>query len=139
MNFSKFLRRCRWLLALLLGSQAHAANFAADPEIQQIAEAYALDARDFAERAFGITLDWSDASVEKVEVVLDKLYRQKQVMKPPPTEEQVLSRRCSAGMWARSSGAITARSGAWSSSAATHFPACAPQGPSISSGRWAKR
>lgn len=87
--FSKFLRRCRWLLALAFGSQAHAANFTPDPEIQQIAEAYALDGRDFAEKAFHISLDWSDASVEKVEAILDDLYRQKQVMKPPPTDEQV--------------------------------------------------
>jgi hypothetical protein len=79
MNFSWLLRRLRWLLALVLGTQtqAHAANFTPDSEIQQIAEAYALDARDFAERAFRTTLDWSDSSVEKVEVILDKLYRQK--------------------------------------------------------------
>lgn len=89
MIFSNFLRRCRWLLALVLGTQAHAANFTPDPQIQQIAEAYALDARDFAEKAFHITLDWSDASVEKVEVILDDLYRQKRAMKPPPTDEQV--------------------------------------------------
>ena len=93
MNFSKLLRRLRWLLALALGAQtqAHAANFTPDPKIQEIAEAYALDARDFAKKAFHITLDWSDASVEKVEVILDDLYRQKQVMKPPPTEEQVVN------------------------------------------------
>jgi hypothetical protein len=92
-NFPKLLRRLCWLLALALGTQAQAraANFTPDPEIEQIAEAYALDARDFAERAFGITLDWSDASVAKVEVILDKLHRQKQVMKPPPSEEQVFT------------------------------------------------
>src|SRR5262249_50740703 len=71
MIFSKLLRRCRWLFALVLVSQAHATNFTPDPKIQQIAEAYALDARDFAERAFHITLDWSDASVQQVEVILD--------------------------------------------------------------------
>src|SRR5690242_15336087 len=94
MNFSKLLRGCRWLLALVLGTQtqaeAQAPTFTPDPEIQQIAEAYALDARDFAERAFHITLDWSDASVEQVEVIVADLYRQKQVMKPPPKEEQVV-------------------------------------------------
>ena len=93
MTFSKLLRRLRWLLALALGThaQANAANFTPDPKIQEIAEAYALDARDFAKKAFHITLDWSDASVEKVEVILADLYRQKQVMKPPPTEEQVVN------------------------------------------------
>ena len=92
MKFSNLWHRCRWLLALVLGTQAqaHAPSFTPNPEIQKIAEAYALDARDFAERAFHITLDWSDASVRQVEAILDDLYRQKQVMKPPPTDEQVL-------------------------------------------------
>jgi uncharacterized protein DUF3806 len=93
MFFSKLLRRGRWFLAVALSTQAQAQApaFAPDPEIQQIAEAYALDARDYAQRAFHITLDWSDASVEKVEVILDDLYRQKQVMKSPPKEEQVVT------------------------------------------------
>lgn len=142
MNFSKLPRRLRWLLALALGaqSQAHAANFTPDPKIQRIAEAYALDARDFAERAFHITLDWSDASVEKVEVILDDLHRQKQVMKPPPTEEQVVNFAKMLGsyigeVFRRNHGAEW---GMVTLGAAAQFRACAPPGPSISSGRWAR-
>ena len=52
-------------------------NFEPDEEIQKIAEAYALDAIDFASQQYGITLDWSDASVADVETILGRLHRSK--------------------------------------------------------------
>ncbi len=61
-------------------------NFSEDVKIQQIAEAYALDAIDFA-RNFHLKLDWADNSVAKVESILDILFEQR--AKARPTEEQV--------------------------------------------------
>ncbi len=89
MNFSIPLRGLRRFLARLTGVRARPSPFTADLEVHQVAEAYALDALDFAERAFHIALDWSDGSVKRVEAILDSLYRQKQTMEPPPTDEQV--------------------------------------------------
>jgi hypothetical protein len=63
-------------------------NFAPDPKIQQIAEAYAQDAVDFAGQHFKIVLDWTDASVAKVETILDVFHQQ--ALRDKPTEEQVL-------------------------------------------------
>ena len=87
----EFFHRFGQFLTRLVGPNTRPSHFTADPEVQQIAEAYALDARDFAERAFHITLDWRDASVQWVESILDSLYRQKQTMEPPPSDEQVAS------------------------------------------------
>jgi hypothetical protein len=50
-------------------------EFKDDPKIQQVAEAYALDAVDFARENFRLTLDWTDASVAKVESMLDDFDR----------------------------------------------------------------
>jgi hypothetical protein len=50
-------------------------EFVEDAKIQQIAEAYALDAVDFARQNFRLTLDWSDASVAKIESMLDDFDR----------------------------------------------------------------
>ena len=50
------------------------ASFAPDPSIQQIAEAYALDAVDFAKKSFRVKLDWSDQSVQHVEGILAQLH-----------------------------------------------------------------
>lgn len=86
-----FFRRFGRFLAGLVRPSTRPSHFTADPEVQQIAEAYALDARDFAERAFRITLDSSDASVKQVEAILDDLYRQKETMEPPPSDEQVVT------------------------------------------------
>ncbi len=55
--------------------------------MQQIAEAYALDAVDLARDNFGNTLDWSDASVSSVEDMLAELYTQRGVARP--SEDQV--------------------------------------------------
>lgn len=48
-------------------------GFKADPKIQWIAEACALDAVDIAREAFDMALDWSDASIEEVEMTLGEL------------------------------------------------------------------
>ena len=52
------------------------ANFQADAKIAKIAEAYALDAVDFAARNFQIILDWSDDNVRLVEGCLKTLHDQ---------------------------------------------------------------
>jgi len=43
-------------------------TFTPDSKIQQIAEAFSLDACDFLRDHFSITLDWSDASVQHIEL-----------------------------------------------------------------------
>ncbi len=61
--------------------------FREDPRLQQVAEAYSLDAVDFAKSSFGIALDWSDSSVRHIETVLAHLHQD--VPKARPSEEQV--------------------------------------------------
>lgn len=51
-------------------------NFVADDRYRQIAEAYALDAVDAARMNFGVELDWSDASVSRVEEMLSVMHQQ---------------------------------------------------------------
>jgi len=60
--------------------------FTEDPKLQQIAEAYALDAVDFARDRFKLALDWSDASVMHIETMLAKCHEQM----VNPTDEQIL-------------------------------------------------
>ncbi|MHB0971227.1 MAG: hypothetical protein ACYC7A_06150 [Thermoanaerobaculia bacterium] len=62
--------------------------FDPDARYREIAEAYSLDAIDFARKAFRIQLDWSDHSVEKVEQVLSDLHRD--LLSQQPTDEQVM-------------------------------------------------
>lgn len=62
-------------------------GFTADPKIQQIAEAYALDAVYFAKNGFRLKLDWTDSSVVHVEKILGALHDQLPTAKP--TEEQI--------------------------------------------------
>src|SRR6266480_6530577 len=57
-------------------SHVTAMSFTTDDKIQQIAEAYALDACDFLRDHFRITLDWSDASIQYIESVLDTFHRE---------------------------------------------------------------
>ena len=66
-------------------------NFLADQKVQQIAEAYSLDAIDLAKNQFGITLDWSDASVGNVEQMLAQMHTSYITVTPRPTEAQVMS------------------------------------------------
>lgn len=48
-------------------------NFQADPKIQQLAEAYSLDAVDLAKHNFDVCLDGSEDSIQAVEHMLDRL------------------------------------------------------------------
>jgi hypothetical protein len=57
--------------------------FEADPKIAEIAAAYALDALNLANSDFGIELDWSDKSVEKVEEILGRLHDDMARSNPP--------------------------------------------------------
>ena len=63
-------------------------NFAPDTNIQRVAEAYALDACDYVRTYFRVSLDWSDASIEQVERVLDVFHRE--IANAKPSEEQVM-------------------------------------------------
>lgn len=56
--------------------------FAEDPKVQQVAEAYAQDAVDFARNQFKLSLDWSDASVAHIEAMLAVLHEQMAAAKP---------------------------------------------------------
>lgn len=66
-------------------------SFVADPNIQKIAEAYALDAVDLAKNQFGVKLDWSDASIEDVEQILMKMHASYAATTPRPPQEKVMS------------------------------------------------
>ena len=62
-------------------------GFTEDPKIQQIAEAYSLDAVDFANDNFQIKLDWSDKSVSQIESILEIFHDQ--LASADPSEEQI--------------------------------------------------
>jgi hypothetical protein len=62
-------------------------SFTPDPKIQKVAEAYALDALDVARSNFGVQLDWSDGSIERVEAMLDRLHGQ--LANARPSDEQI--------------------------------------------------
>jgi hypothetical protein len=63
-------------------------SFSEDPNVQKVAEAYALDTCDFVGKHFRIKLDWSDSSIQQIESVLDTFHKQAQKAKPSP--EQVM-------------------------------------------------
>jgi hypothetical protein len=63
-------------------------GFVVDDEIRQIAEAYALDAVDFARDAFALRLDWTDGSVQHIETILARMHDE--MANARPTEEQIL-------------------------------------------------
>src|SRR5262245_61287723 len=63
-------------------------GFKPDSRIQQIAEAYSLDAIDFASSAFRLKLDGSDASVQHIETIATALHNQ--LAKADPPEEKIL-------------------------------------------------
>lgn len=84
------------LVLLLLGAPVLAADkptqsFEPDPNIQKVAEAYALDAIDFSKKQFAITLDWTDGSIANVEKALALMHSSYASTTPRPTEEQVMS------------------------------------------------
>jgi hypothetical protein len=60
-----------------------AESFKADPKIGEMAAAYALDAVDMAASNFGLKLDWSDRSVQKVEEMLGRLHDDMAQSNPP--------------------------------------------------------
>jgi len=64
-------------------------SFIADAKIAKIARAYSEDAVDFAQNSFGITLDFSDASVEQIEAILDRLHRE--LPTAQPSDKQVFN------------------------------------------------
>lgn len=66
-------------------------TFTPDANVQKVAEAYAQDAVDMAKNQFGITLDWSDASIPTVEKALALMHFSFITTKPRPTEEQAMS------------------------------------------------
>jgi hypothetical protein len=59
------------------------ATFAPDAKIAKIADAYALDVIDFAQKAFSVKLDWTDASIQGVEGILEKMHATIPTQKPP--------------------------------------------------------
>jgi hypothetical protein len=60
-----------------------AGSFTPDPKVAKIAEAYAKDAVDLAAKSFNTKLDWSDASISKVEAILANLRASMPTPKPP--------------------------------------------------------
>ena len=62
-------------------------NFDADPKVQQVAEAYALDMVDYAKDTHGIELDWSNDSVQEIERIAAVLHEE--YKKSPPSSEQL--------------------------------------------------
>jgi hypothetical protein len=62
-------------------------DFTADPNVQQVAEAYALDAVDFLKNHYRVSLDWSDASIRHIETAMADMYRQSLTAKP--TEDAI--------------------------------------------------
>lgn len=63
-------------------------HFEPDTQVQQMAEAYALDAVDYARDGFRTRLDWSDDSIRQVEAVLTRLHNDMPAAKP--SEEQIM-------------------------------------------------
>ncbi len=57
-------------------------GFVPDDKIRQIAEAYAIDCLDFARDHFHIKLDWSDASVQHIESMLERFHAEYASAKP---------------------------------------------------------
>src|ERR1700733_9589347 len=62
-------------------------KFSEDPRYQTIAEAYALDAVDYARTTMQLTLDCSDPSIQVLESIFDVFHRD--LAKAKPTDDQV--------------------------------------------------
>jgi hypothetical protein len=58
-------------------------SFQPDPQVAEVAAAYALDAVDLARRNFGLALDGSEASVRQVEQMLGRLHEEMAQAQPP--------------------------------------------------------
>jgi hypothetical protein len=63
-------------------------SFAPKRKIQWTAKAYSLDCIDFARKQFKLTLDWSDASVQHIETMLDQFHSE--FDSAQPSEDQIL-------------------------------------------------
>lgn len=61
-------------------------EFTEDARYQAMAEAYALDAIDYARDNMRLTLDWGDRSIEILESILDVFHRG--LAEAKPTDEQ---------------------------------------------------
>ncbi|MFT3868117.1 MAG: hypothetical protein QM715_06420 [Nibricoccus sp.] len=64
-------------------------SFISDSNVQKVAEAYALDAVDLAKKQFGITLDWTDASITNTEKALAALHISYKTTNPKPSDKIV--------------------------------------------------
>ena len=62
-------------------------GFVVDDKLQEIAEAYALDAVDFARDHFALQLDWSDRSVQHIETILTRFHNE--LSRAKPSEDQI--------------------------------------------------
>jgi len=58
-------------------------TFEPDPKIQQAAEAYSRDLVGFAWQQFGVALDWTDASIEKLESIATAFHDDYKRTRPP--------------------------------------------------------
>lgn len=61
-------------------------TFTPDQNIQRVSEAYSLDACDFFRNHFNINLDWTDASIQHVETVMDQFHREAADARPSDDE-----------------------------------------------------
>jgi hypothetical protein len=82
----QFARFANTLIRKILHTDAM--TFTPDEDITRVAEAFSLDACDFLRDHFSIDLDWSDASVQHVESVMDRFHREAAEARPSP--EQVM-------------------------------------------------
>jgi hypothetical protein len=81
-----------WVLSdVALADSVAAQPFSLDPNVEKIAEAYALDAVDFSAKHFAIKLDWSDASIADVEKILGQMNLSYANTAPKPTDDKVMS------------------------------------------------
>jgi len=61
-------------------------TFSEEDDYRRIAEAYALDAVDFARANFEQHLDWTDQSIQVLESILDRFNREIEQAKPSDQE-----------------------------------------------------
>jgi len=63
-------------------------SFTPDERVQRMTEAYSLDACDYLRDQAHINLDWSDASIQQIELVLATFHRQ--ALRDKPSEEKMM-------------------------------------------------
>jgi hypothetical protein len=90
-SFGIFVLFLMALVRSVLAEDQAEGVFVADPQIQQIAEAYALDAIDIAKNQFGLKLDRTDESIANVEAILALIHDSYVATNPKPSEEMVMS------------------------------------------------